>query len=495
MTKRSSVWSIRALGLGGLLGGASALALMSAGLPALAVEDTADTQVGLENVRAVAFSQPANLADLVEDVSPAVVKIETSRAQATATRSMSPIQRGNQQFGGLLERFFGDRAPNGAMPQPHPGSASLGSGFLISDSGIIVTNNHVVQGADSISVTLKSGQTYEAELLGTDERTDLAVLKIEAAEELPAIAWGSSDTMRVGESVFAVGAPFGLSGSVTAGIISARGRDIGSGPYDDYLQVDAPINSGNSGGPLFDTNGNVIGVNTAIYSPSGGNVGIGFAIPSDLAQEIVSEIVGNGSVERAWLGVSAQSVNEEMAAGLGLGDTRGAIVAEVMPGSPAATSELGEGDIITAVDGTVISDARALTRSIGQAPIGERLTFSIIRGGEPQELKVTLENLAKSRTGSVEEILPQATGATGPLGLGIQDSRDGVVIAAIAPGSPSAAAGLRPGDVVKAINQMPISKANEATKAIERAREDKRPFALFQIERSGRSAFVTVPLQ
>ena len=279
---------------------------------------------------------PASFADIIEAVQPAVVNISVTGPAAPQTRGHIPMQPGTpgpDNFEDFLRRFFERQSYN--VNSPTPTFQGMGSGFIIDAEGYVVTNNHVVEHASEIAVTFNDGTRLEAELVGTDPKTDLAVLKVESDEPLPYARFGDSDATRVGDWVIAIGNPFGLVGSATTGIVSARGRDIRSGPFDDFLQIDAPINRGNSGGPLFDLNGQVIGINTAIFSPNGGNVGIGFAIPSELAESVIDQLRSSGHVERGWLGVTIQQVDEELASGLGFDGDTGALVASVLPASPA----------------------------------------------------------------------------------------------------------------------------------------------------------------
>lgn len=306
----------------------------------------------------------ASLADMVEAVGPSVVQIEaTGEARAVRTR-------------------FGQRrqAPRSAM----------GSGFIVDSSGIVITNNHVVEHAKELKVKLSDGGERTARILGRDPKTDLAVLRIEGGGTYPAVAWGDSDAIRVGESVFAVGSPFGLGNSVTAGIISARGREIGAGPYDDFLQVDAAINSGNSGGPLFDAQGRVVGVNTAIFSPSGGNVGIGFAIPARMARNIAHQIVENGGISRGRVGVVLQDLSPDIVRALGLAEAKGALIAEVEPGGPAAASGLVGGDVVRSFAGKPVADGRDFARFVADARIGSVVPVGVLRGGRELALNLRI---------------------------------------------------------------------------------------------------------
>ncbi|WP_428545761.1 Do family serine endopeptidase [Profundibacter sp.] len=473
-----------------ILLGTTAAAIGAVGLM-MPMQGTAQTAT----VAPVAWTQPANLADLIEVVSPAVVKITATHSGKSAEnipQNMLPDNLPEGQMGELFKRFFDEQQGGPKQFRNTQPMQALGSGFVVDEDGIIVTNNHVVEGADKLSVTLKDGREFEATLLGTDPKTDLAVLKIDADGKLPTVGWGNSDKLRVGDPVFAVGAPFGLTGSVTSGIVSARGRDIGAGPYDDFIQVDAPINKGNSGGPLFDAQGNVVGVNTAIYSPTGGSVGIGFSIPAELAKSIVSDIVANGQVERGWLGVSIQNVTNDIAQSLGLDKTKGVIVDSVQDNSPAKEAGVKSGDVIIGFGDTEIGDVGDLTLAVADAEIGKNTEMKVYRGGKT----VVLEpKIAKLKTDVVANI-PQAQTQEmnfGALGLALQSEGDSVVITSVDPDSGAAEAGLREGDIVVSVNQKLISSLPDIDSAVEQAKEAGRPSVLAQIERDGNRRFVAIP--
>jgi serine protease Do len=328
---------------------------------------------------------------LVEAAQPAVVTVRTEMPQGNARIGRIPdaekMDPGLREF---FERFFGQGNPVPRMPQVPQGPApvGLGSGFIIHPNGTIVTNNHVIDGGDDITVILDDGTELDAKLIGSDEKTDIAVLRVNAGRRLPAVRWGDSDRVKVGDWAIAIGNPFGLGGSVSVGVISGSGRNINSGPYDDYFQIDAPINRGNSGGPLFDQEGAVIGVNTAIFSPSGGSVGIGFAIPANQARAIVEDLLEDGEVVRGWLGVSIQEVTPAIAESLGLDRAAGAMVADVTAHGPAARGGVQRGDIILDFNGTRIETVRDLTRSVAGTAPGERATLRLIRHGAERTLAV-----------------------------------------------------------------------------------------------------------
>ncbi|WP_164549767.1 trypsin-like peptidase domain-containing protein [Altericroceibacterium xinjiangense] len=313
----------------------------------------------------------ASLADMVEAVGASVVQIQV-KPEHQAQRMGGAFSRDER-----MRRFFGSPMPE---RQPHQ-RASLGSGFIIDASGLVVTNNHVVADASVVSVQLSDGRELSGRVLGRDPKTDVAVVRIEGGGAFPAVRWGDSDRIRVGDSVFAVGSPFGLGNTVTSGIVSARSRELGAGPYDDFLQVDAAINSGNSGGPLFDANGRVVGVNTAIFSPSGGNVGIGFAIPARLAHEVAMQLAEHGSIARGRIGVALQDVTLDVAASLGLTEAEGALIAEVERDGPAALSGVRPGDVIRRFDGKAIEDGTDLARAVADAAVGSTVQMEVLRDG------------------------------------------------------------------------------------------------------------------
>ncbi|MCP5150133.1 MAG: DegQ family serine endoprotease [Ectothiorhodospiraceae bacterium] len=449
---------------------------------------------------------PESFADLAAAALPAVVQVRTVSVQPASAR-------GPMQFpfapGSPLERqfreFFGQQFPAPDGGDDGAQVEGVGTGFIVSADGVVVTNHHVIDGAREVTVTLQDGRSLPAKVQGSDERTDLAVLRIDAGAPLPHLEFGDSDAVRVGDWVIAVGAPFGLGGTVTAGIVSARGRDIHSGPYDDFLQVDAPINRGNSGGPLIDRSGKVVGVNAAIFSPSGGNVGIGFSIPARQAQPIVSQLLAHGSVDRGWLGVQVQPVTEDVAKALGLDGASGALVADVVTGSPADVAGLRAGDVIRSIDGHPIADARDLARQVGEHRGERKAEISVWRDGDTRSMAVELGHppdeavAAKSaddqpatdtpRLGVRVAALDDATRAR----LGLPDDARGVVVAAVEPGSPAAERGLRPGDVISRVGNQSIDSPQALARAIRAA--GSRGVALLLVERQGDGRFVTVPLR
>ena len=346
---------------------------------------------GIALAPSAALAVPAGgYADLVEAVSPSVVFIEVTGI-ATDADFKGALPEGMPDE---LRRRFEDMMPNGQNPMPLQG---LGSGFIISQDGEIVTNHHVIDGADKVMVKLSDGRNLEATVVGSDPLTDIALLRIKAANDLPAITFGSSDEMRAGDEVFAVGNPFGLGGTVTSGIVSATSRNINSGPFDDFIQTDAAINKGNSGGPLFNTDGDVIGVNTAIFSPDGGSVGIGFAVPSDLVQTIVADLEDDGTITRGWLGVQIRPMTDEVASVLGYDAPRGAVIEAVTEDSPAAKAGLKDGDIIVSFNGTKIEELRDLTRAVAETAPDAKAQVVVLHRGTEKSYEVTVGTLGASK--------------------------------------------------------------------------------------------------
>ena len=469
---------------------------------------------------AAARPAPNSFADMAERVAPAVVNVQVVK-KAPAVASFEGQERMPQRFGPdhplreFFERFmerdlpeFG--GPQQRMPQGRP-QAGLGSGFIIDAKGFVVTNHHVVAGADEISVTLHDGTSLEAELVGQDRKTDLALLKVEHDKDLPFVAFGDSDVVRPGDWVFAVGNPFGLGGTVTAGIVSARGRDLPGGTIIDFLQIDAPINRGNSGGPAFNMNGEVIGVNTAIYSPSGGSVGIGFAIPANLVEEVVSELRENGGISRGWLGVRIQAVTPEIAEGFGLEATAGALVAAVEADSPAAKAGLKAGDVILSWNGDKVLRLKDLPRLVAFTEAGEKVKVEVWRDRDATTLEVVSgtapepKQIAAKSTGSSEKAGQVALGGTGITvadltaehrrAFEIGEDVSGVVIVGVEADSPADREGLRRGDVIRSLASEPVESAEAAAQKIEQASVDGQDVVAFLVSRQGVDRFMAVRLK
>ena len=457
--------------------------------------------------QAAARSAPESFADLAESLLPAVVNVSTTQ---------SVTQGESKEFEEFFKDFFERRGQRGedAPPQQRRAPSSLGSGFIIDSSGFIVTNNHVIAEADEVTVRLHDNSTYKAEIVGRDEKTDLALLKVDADKPLPAVKWGNSDRLRIGDWVMAIGNPFGLGGTVTAGIVSARQRDINAGPYDDFIQSDAAINRGNSGGPMFNMDGDVVGVNTAIFSPSGGSVGIGFAIPSALAANVIRQLKDGGTVRRGWLGVRIQTVTEELAEGLRLGKAHGALVAHVTEGGPAESAGIKQGDVILRFDGREVGEMRKLPRMVAETPIGRKVKVTVWRKGgdgfSEQSLNVTLGELDDTQVAAVSPTEPAPKDESGQiqsLGLGlaaitpelrqrfqIDDKAAGVVITDVADAGSAAEKGLRPGDVIVEVDQEEVTSPSEVVDRVEKARDEGYRVVTLLVLRQGDFQWVAVPI-
>jgi serine protease Do len=464
-----------------------------------------------------AFARPApdSFADLAARLLPAVVNISSS-ADVKMSDNAGPAVPPIFPPGSPFEQFFKDfmdrhRPQGGAKPEPDRRMQSLGSGFIIDPSGLVVTNNHVIEGADEITVTLQDNTSLKAKVLGRDQTGDIALLKVDAGKPLPALQFGDSTTMRVGDWVLAIGNPFGLGGTVTAGIVSARGRDIHEGPYDDFIQTDAPINRGNSGGPLFDMDGQVIGINTAIYSPSGGSIGIGFAIPANMAKMVVEQLRQYGHPRRGWLGVRIQEVTPDIADSLNLHDgPRGALVAGVNTGGPADQAHLRNGDVILSFNGAPVKDMRSLPRIVADTDVGKQVPVGVWRDGK----EVALQAVLAEKPDDVEKA--SATPATPPppkpaeiSGLGMtlapidQGARDrfhlgadqkGVVVTDVADGGAAAQRGLKPGDVIVEVQQSEVNSPDDVRRRIETVRREDRRSVLVLVQRAEGLSWVPLPL-
>ncbi|MGO3929503.1 Do family serine endopeptidase [Rhodopseudomonas pseudopalustris] len=485
--------------------GAGAFGLSQTSTPVDLFSTPAHAQVGNKVNQA---QQPVGFADIVEKVKPSVISVKVNIAEKTAKNEDraedSPFQPGSP-----MERFF--RRFGGEMPpgmRGHRGGGTMtgqGSGFFISADGYAVTNNHVVDGADKVEVTTDDGKTYKAKVIGTDQRTDLALIKAEGRTDFP-FAKLSEGKPRIGDWVLAVGNPFGLGGTVTAGIVSASGRDIGNGPYDDFIQIDAPVNKGNSGGPAFDTNGEVMGVNTAIYSPSGGSVGIAFSIPASTVKTVVQQLKDKGSVSRGWIGVQIQPVTPEIADSLGLKKPDGALVAEPQPNGPAAKAGIESGDVITAVNGTPVKDARELARTIGGFAPGNTVKLTVVHKGADRELNLTLGQLPNQVEAKVNDggdngnsssrgtEVPRLGLTVAPASSVAGAGKDGVVVTDVDPKSAAADRGFKEGDVILEVAGKNVASPGDVREAINTAKADNKNSVLIRVRSGGSSRFVAVPI-
>jgi serine protease Do len=468
---------------------------------------------------ASAWARPApeSFADLAEKVTPAVVNISIERDLAQAEGSGPQAERGMPDMDDpgvreFFERFFGRDWAERMPGQPRPGhrgpARALGSGFIIDAEGFVVTNAE----ASEITVTMTDGRSFEAELIGGDKRTDLALLKVEAEAPLPFVNLGDSDAVRVGDWVMAIGNPFGLGGTVTAGIVSARGRDLQGGSLVDFLQIDASINRGNSGGPAFSAEGEVIGVNTAIFSPNGGSVGIGFAIPANVASQVIAQLREHGKVDRGWLGVRIQPVTPELAEGLDLGEPRGALVASVQADSPAAAAGLEAGDVVLAWDGQDVEEFKDLSRLVAATEAGETVQVALWRKGQEKSVSVVTGSLPEEAAVAAleDEPRPEADGLQRPAGTGLtltdlspeqrerfrlEEDLEGALIVEVDSSSGAAEQGLRPGDVILSIAQETVASAADAAEAIDEARADGRKVVALLDSRQGTTSFFALRLE
>ncbi|HEY5090169.1 MAG TPA: DegQ family serine endoprotease, partial [Polyangia bacterium] len=496
------------------------LLLLRSVLMASAVAIAAPLPAVLFAQSAFARGAPDSFADLAAKLLPAVVNVSSS-AGVPASDATGPVVPPVFPPGSPFEQFFkdfmerhrpqGGNGGGGGKPEPDRRMQSLGSGFIVDASGIVVTNNHVIEGADEITVTLQDNTSLKAKVIGRDTTGDIALLKVDAGHPLPALAFGDSAAMRVGDWVLAIGNPFGLGGTVTAGIVSARGRDIHEGPYDDFIQTDAPINRGNSGGPLFNMDGQVIGINTAIYSPSGGSIGIGFAIPSKIAQLVVGQIREFGHPRRGWLGVRIQEVTQDIADSLGLhGGAHGALVAGVNAGGPADGAHLRNGDVILSFNGAPVKDMRALPRIVADTDVGKQVPLEVWRDGKDVTLQATLaekpDDIEKAAVTTAAPVPPKPAEIAG-LGMTLapidQSARDrfhlgadqkGVVVTDVANGGAAAQRGVKPGDVIVEVQQGEVNSPEDVRRRVETVRKEDRKSVLVLIQRADGLSWVPLPL-
>jgi serine protease Do len=460
---------------------------------------------------AIARPAPDSFADLAAKLLPAVVNISST----TDVTSDAPPDVPQFPPGSPFQQFFNDfmnrHRPPGGPPPNERRMQSLGSGFIVDPSGLIVTNNHVIEGADQITVTLQDNTSLKATVVARDTVGDLALLKVKAEKPLPSVQFGDSRTMRIGDWVLAIGNPFGLGGSVTAGIISARGRDIHEGPYDDFIQTDAPINRGNSGGPLFNMDGQVIGINTAIYSPTGGSIGIGFAIPSNIAKLDIEQLRKFGHPRRGWLGVRIQEVTPDISESLGLPSPEGAMVAGVNPGGPADTAHLHDGDVILAFNGEDVKDMRSLPRMVADTEVGKDVPVVVWRHGKRVTLQVTLGELPADTT-QLAVATPGPPAVSGPTNLSdlgmklapitpslkdkfqLGDRQRGVVVTEVTPDGTAAKQGVKPGDVIVEVQQSEVNTPQDVQQHVDTVRKENRRSVLMLIQRQDGMQWIPVPL-
>lgn len=457
------------------------------------------------NTATSTVGQPVGFADMVERVKPSVISVKVTMKEKASDASDtedeaagSPMERFFRQFGGP------DGMPRNPGHDGRHGMMGQGSGFFISSDGYAVTNNHVVDGAEKVDVTTDAGKTYKAKVIGTDPRTDLALIKVDGGSDFPFVKL-SEGKARIGDWVLAVGNPFGLGGTVTAGIVSASGRDIGSGPYDDFIQIDAPVNKGNSGGPAFNMQGEVVGVNTAIYSPSGGSVGIAFSIPAPTVKHVITQLKDKGSVSRGWIGVQIQPVTQDIADSMGLKQAEGALVADPQKDGPAAKAGVELGDIITAVNGQSIKDAKELARIIGGFAPGGAVKLDVLHKGKTQVVRLTLGQLPNAQEARADTDADRKTLAEGRnvprLGMTIAPAAKvdgagklGVVVTKVDPNSVAADRGFKKGDVILEVAGNSVNNPGDVSDAVETARSDKKNSVLMRLRSGDASRYVAVPL-
>jgi serine protease Do len=464
-----------------------------------------------------ARNTPASFADLAEKLLPSVVNISTT--QNVSNRDMMQDFDLQVPEGSPFEEFFHefmnrqggkDKGGKNAPEKKHKVTA-LGSGFVVDPSGLVVTNNHVIQGAEEITVILQDDTNLPAKVVGRDKKTDLALLKVESKKPLPALSWGDSDKSRVGDWIIAIGNPFGLGGTVTAGILSARARDINSGPYDDYLQTDAPINRGNSGGPMFNMDGDVIGVNTAIFSPSGGSIGIGFAIPSSMAKSVIEQLKEHGHTRRGWLGVHIQAVTPEIAEGLALGSPKGALVASITANGPAADAKMEVGDVIVSFDGKDIPDMHRLPRIVAETEVGKTVPMTVVRKGKEVSLRVKVgelemhdEDKDQEDEDEVQKPTPVNSEKVEAIGINaaplnemlrkrydVKKETKGLVVVSVNPNGLAADKGVQIGDVISEAGQQDVTSIKDLNEAVKKAKSSDKPLLLL-VDRKGDLRFIAI---
>jgi serine protease Do len=474
------------------LGAVALSALLAVGLPGGLLVPQADAQ----EVQSL-----PNVADLADKLLPAVVEISVESKVAGSAQPELPQLPEDSPFKDFFDDFFKKRQGEGSGADRTVNS--MGSGFIIDAAGVIVTNNHVIEGAEAIEVRLSDGTILKAELKGRDPKTDLAVLTVKSDKPLPVVPFGDSDALRIGEWVMAIGNPFGLGGSVSLGIVSARNRDINAGPYDDFIQTDAAINKGNSGGPLFNLKGEVVGINTAIFSPTGGSVGIGFSVPANTARSVVSQLAKYGETRRGWLGVKVQTVTDDIAESMGLGKPHGALVADVTDGSPGKAAGIEAGDVIVEFDGKAITEMKHLPRAVAETEIGKDVTVKAIRKGKQVEFKVAIGRLedGEKLVAAQDEKKTDAVGATATL-LGmtvatitdelrgkfkIEDKMAGVLVTEVATEGAAAEKGVESGDVILEAGGKSVANAADVSSAADGAEKAGKSSVLLLISKGGKA--------
>jgi serine protease Do len=506
---RRSMFSARKLALMGSVVAGLGFAAYGFSLPPGHLDIFTSAAHAQVNTEVSKVDKPIGFADIVERVKPSVisvrVKINEKSASKDDSNDDSPFPPGSP-----MERFFRrfgapDGLPPGLRPHGRGAITGQGSGFFISADGYAVTNNHVVDGADKVEVITDDGKTHTAKVIGTDARTDVALIKVEGGSDFP-FAKLSDGKPRIGDWVLAVGNPFGLGGTVTAGIVSASGRDIGNGPYDDFIQIDAPVNKGNSGGPAFNTEGEVMGVNTAIYSPSGGSVGIAFSIPASTVRSVIAQLKDKGSVSRGWIGVQIQPVTPDIADSLGLKKAEGALVAEPQANGPAAKAGIESGDVITAVNGETVKDARELARTIGSLSPGAAVKLNVLHKGQDKVVSLNLGQLpntleAKADTDNGDKgganrgtDVPRLGLTLAPANSVAGAGKEGVVVTDVDPKSAAAERGFKEGDVILEVAGKSVANVGDVREAITAARNDNKNSVLMRVKSGGSSRFVAIPL-
>jgi serine protease Do len=454
---------------------------------------------------------PESVADIAERLTPAVVNISSSQVDNGDESVPMPDLPEGSPFREFFEEFFNRQDRDPGQPHRPRRVSSLGSGFVIDPDGIIVTNNHVIEQADEVEVNFADGTTLTAEVVGRDLKTDLAVLRVDPPAPLPYVEFGDSEAIRVGDWVMAIGNPFGLGGSVTLGIISARNRNINSGPYDDFIQTDAAINRGNSGGPLFDMNGAVVGINTAIISPTGGSIGIGFAIPTTIAKNVIDQLVEFGVTRRGWLGVRIQSVGEDIAESLGLDQAKGALIADVTPTGPAETSGIRPGDVVVRFDGKEVDEMRDLPRIVADTPVGKVVVVEIMRDGKLQQVEVEIGRLEEGEVIAAGQPDGDADAERTVLGMTLAPLSDelrqqfnipadtqGAVVMQVDPGGPAAEKNIEPGDVIAEAGERDILSPADFEARVSELQAEGRGSVLMLVRKTARDgdpSFVALRLE